>query len=186
MHRAALRAHLDRYAAAWPAEDELVHQFHGFVDAHPDCMSRRCIPGHITASAWILDALGEAVLLTHHKKLGRWLQLGGHIDADVGVERACLREAQEESGMNDFCFLRWRGHALTPLDLDVHDIPARGEEPAHLHWDVRFLLRADPGQELVISDESNRLEWAPSSALCDYTTEESVLRMHRKAAEVLS
>lgn len=186
MPLAALRDLLDRYAAAWPAEHALVRRFHGFVDAHPDCMSRRCVPGHITASAWILDARGEAVLLTHHKKLGKWLQLGGHVDADIGVERACLREAQEESGMSDFCFLRWHGQALTPLDLDVHDIPARGAELAHLHWDVRFLLRAAPGQELVISDESNQLEWAPSSALGDYTTEESVLRMHRKAAKVLS
>ena len=180
MHRAALCAHLDRYVTAWPAEAALVHRFRGFIDDHPDCMSRQCVPGHITASAWILDARGQAVLLTHHKKLGKWLQLGGHVDTGVGVERACLREAQEESGMSDFHFLRWRAGELTPLDLDVHDIPAHGGESAHLHWDVRFLLRAEPGQELVISDESNRLEWAPSSALCDYTTEESVLRMHHK------
>ena len=162
-----------------------MQRFRCFIETHPDCLSRGCVAGHITASAWIVDAAGQAVLLTHHKKLNKWLQLGGHVDDDIGVEGACLREAQEESGMSQFCFVRWRAGPLTPLDLDVHEIPARGAAPAHQHWDVRFLLRAEAGQKLAISDESNLLEWAPSAALLDYTSEESVLRMHRKATEVL-
>ena len=181
-----LRQLLDRYAAAWPREAATCARFVGFVDGHDDCLLRSCAPGHVTASAWILSPDRDAALLTHHKKLGKWLQLGGHVDGEVEVERACLREAQEESGMAQFEFVAWDGDGLTPIDLDVHTIPARPGEPQHLHWDVRFLLVAGAGQQLSISDESNRLEWAPIRELRTVTTEESVLRLQRKAAQVMT
>ena len=142
------------------------------------------MPGHITSSAWILSADGDSAVLTHHKKLSRWLQLGGHVDGESRIEQACLREAQEESGMQCFTFVPWAGAELVPLDLDVHMIPARKQEPQHDHWDVRFLLQAAPGQELVLSDESNQLQWVPLAKLSQFTTEESVLRLHRKAVAV--
>lgn len=179
MHRNALTALLHRYAAAWPAEAAVVDRFLAFVRQHPDCLQRSCVPGHITASAWILDSTGERALLTHHKKLGRWLQLGGHVDGETAVERAALREAQEESGMQGFRLPRWTDE-LVPLDLDVHGIPAHRDEPAHDHWDVRFWLQAEPGQELVLSAESNDLRWFAADELAAVTTEESVLRLARK------
>jgi len=184
MHRRHLANLLTRYLATWPEERELVDRFREFVDTHEDCLLRSCAPGHITTSAWILSAAGDAALLTHHKKLGRWLQLGGHVDGEAEVERACLREAQEESGMEVFTFEDWAGGQLVPLDLDVHWIPARKDEPEHEHYDLRFLLQAGPSQELVISAESNRLEWAPLAALAEFTDEESVLRLHHKAQMV--
>ena len=183
MHRRALLDLLARYAKRRPGEQALVRRFEEFVRGHEDCLSRSCRPGHLTASAWILSPCGEQVLLTHHKKLGKWLQLGGHVDGEPQVERACLREAQEESGMQRFSFVSG-DDALTPLDLDVHAIPARAVEPEHLHWDVRFLLQAAPAQPLVCSDESNRLEWVEAGALSTFTQEESVLRLHRKAVEL--
>lgn len=184
MHRHELRQLLRRYGERWPEEAALVARFQGFVAGHADCLLRSCVPGHITASAWILSPDGEAALLTHHKKLGKWLQLGGHVDGEARVDEACLREAQEESGMQRFTFVSWAGEVLVPLDLDVHAIPARKQDPEHLHWDVRFLLQAAPGQDLVISDESNQLEWVPTANLEEFTTEESVLRLHRKAVLV--
>ena len=99
------------------------------------------------------------------------------------VERAALREAVEESGMARFEFAHWAG-ALTPLDLDVHAIPARGSEPEHLHWDVRFWLRAAPGQALAISEESTDLRWFTPAELTAATAEESVVRMLRKVAHL--
>ena len=183
MHRSELQLLLRRYASRWPAERALVQRFEDFVAAHDDCLLRSCAPGHVTASAWILSPFGDEVLLTHHKKLDKWLQLGGHVDGEPRVERACLREAQEESGMARFTFVAWTDE-LTPLDLDVHEIPARADEPAHLHWDLRFLLQAGPDQQLVCSHESNRLEWVATARLEDFTAEESVLRLHRKAVEV--
>lgn len=175
---------LGRYADRWPSESALIERFRAFGQEHEDCLLRTCVPGHITSSAWILSPKGDAVLLTHHKKLGRWLQLGGHVDGASQIEEACLREAQEESGMQAFTFVPWFGEELVPLDLDVHEIPARKNEPLHEHWDVRFLLRAEADQELVMSDESNQLQWVPVTNLAEFTDEESVLRLHRKALEV--
>jgi 8-oxo-dGTP pyrophosphatase MutT (NUDIX family) len=181
MDREPLIELLRRHAEAWPAERDLAARFVAFASAHEDCLLRSCQPGHITASAWIVDAAGERALLTHHRKLGRWLQLGGHVDGEIHVERAALREAVEESGMTRFAFPRWTS-GLVPLDLDVHPIPARGAEPEHLHWDVRFWLRAEPGQSLSISDESNDLRWFTPVELAAVTGEDSVLRMMRKVA----
>lgn len=183
MHRRSLIELLERYALAWPYERAVVDRFLGFVRTHADCLSRRCVPGHITASAWIESADRTSGLLTHHKKLNRWLQLGGHVDDEPQVERAALREACEESGMPEFEFVRWRD-GLVPLDLDVHTIPARGAEPEHLHWDVRFWLRAGAGQDLVVSAESNELRWIAVADLAALTTEESVLRLARKAGSL--
>lgn len=171
---------LDRYARAWPDEASVAARFRAFAASRPDVLLRTCPPGHITASAWIVDAAGERALLTHHRKLGRWLQLGGHVDGEVHVDQAALREAQEESGMARFTLRRWTD-ALVPLDLDVHAIPARGAEPEHLHWDLRFWLQAEPGQELAISEESNDLRWFAPEELVAVTQEESVLRLLRKA-----
>jgi len=184
MHRQHLMNMLRRYFDRWPKEWALIDRFVAFGKQHEDCLLRTCVPGHITSSAWILSPKGDAVLLTHHKKLGRWLQLGGHVDGESQIEQACLREAQEESGMQAFTFVPWFGEELVPLDLDVHEIPARKNEPLHEHWDVRFLLRAEADQELVMSDESNQLQWVPVTNLAEFTDEESVLRLHRKALEV--
>lgn len=179
MHRRPLNSLLLRYAEVWPSEAATVRRFVAFVAAHRDCLLRTCLPGHVTASAWITDAGDEHALLTHHRKLGRWLQLGGHVDGESHVERAALREAREESGMQQFELVRWCGD-LVPLDLDVHGIPARGDEPAHEHWDVRFWLRAAPDQPLVVSAESRALRWVAGAQIGTLTAEESVLRLHRK------
>ncbi|MFK7739314.1 MAG: NUDIX hydrolase [Planctomycetota bacterium] len=184
MHRQKLIRLLQRYAQEHEGEGDLVQQFEQFVASHDDCLLRSCVPGHITASAWILSPTRDAALLTHHKKLGKWLQLGGHVDGEAAVEQACLREAQEESGMQRFTLVQ-AGSELVPLDLDVHEIPARKLEPRHLHWDVRFLLLAAPDQPLVLSEESHDLAWAPLNRLRDFTEEESVLRLQRKSVELL-
>ena len=178
MHRAPLLSLLDRYAQRH-AEEPVVERFRAFVRQHSDCLERSCIPGHITASSWILSPDGSRALLTHHRKLGRWLQLGGHVDGEPQLARAALREAQEESGISSFEFLD--GADLDPLDLDVHTIPARGSEPQHEHWDVRFLLRAAT-EAIQISDESNDLRWFTPEELSRVTSEQSVLRLPAKSA----
>ncbi len=103
-----------------------------FIDSHPDCFERSCQVGHITGSAWIVNRAGDRVLLTHHRKLGRWLQPGGHSDGDPDTLEVALREAREESGLD----VRALDEAI--FDLDVHLIPARGHEPAHLKHPLIF------------------------------------------------
>ncbi len=187
MHRAALLSTLDRYDARWPAEREMTGRVRELVEAHKDCFERCCLPGHVTGSAWIVSHDRDSVLLLHHRKLGVWLQPGGHADGDADVLRVAMREAEEETGITG---LR-AASADTPLDVDVHMIPARHDsagvqlDPAHEHHDIRFLLVAPPGAEPVVSDESHEVRWVPVSQLEAWTTEESILRMAHKAAQHL-
>jgi 8-oxo-dGTP pyrophosphatase MutT (NUDIX family) len=182
MHREPLLALLHDYLRRHPQEIATVQRVEELVRAHDDCFERTCRPGHVTASAWILSPDGRSFLLAHHRKLGRWLQLGGHVDGEGDVALAALREAREESGMQDFTFLPGP-HVV--LDVDVHAIPARRDESAHFHHDVRFLLVAAPGQELVVSDESHDLRWFAMDELESVAAEESLLRMGRKVRSLL-
>ena len=111
--------------------------------------------GHFTGSAWVASADGERVLLTLHRKLGRWLQLGGHADGDSDLARVALREATEESGLEGLTVER------AIFDLDRHSIPAHGHEPAHVHYDVRYVVRASTDEAYRISNESIDLRWWP-------------------------
>ncbi|HEX7915044.1 NUDIX hydrolase [Rudaea sp.] len=149
--------------------------FSDFATAHADAAERSLVIGHLTGSAWLVSADGARVLLTHHRKLDRWLQLGGHADGDVDLARVALREAEEESGL--------RGLVVEPgiFDLDRHEIPARGDEPAHWHYDVRHVVRALDGEDFVVGDESHALAWRDIAALAsDDTADASLRRMAAK------
>ena len=127
MHRRPLLDMLARYAGVFPDESAVVERIVDLVESHRDCFDRTCRPGHITGAAWIISADRRRCLLTHHRKLDRWLQLGGHADGQWQVDEVALREAREESGMTEFDFVRIDG-ALMPLDIDVHMIPERARE----------------------------------------------------------
>ena len=190
MHRRALIDVLSCYRQTHPAECDVVDRIRALVETHANCFERTCRPGHITAAAWIISADRRRCLLTHHRKLGRWLQLGGHADGEWAVERVALREAQEESGMRRFDFVPIDG-AILPFDVDIHPIPARFDatgrqiEDAHEHHDMRFLLIAQPGQEICVSDESHDVAWFTPEEVQQRTSDESVLRLLRKALELV-
>lgn len=184
MHRRPLLETLERYLELFPEERVAVDHVRQFVRVHEDCFERSCRDGHITGSAWIVSRDGSRFLLAYHRKLDRWLQLGGHADGDNDPAAVAMREAQEESGLGRLELLGPNGTRL-PLDVDVHLIPADGGEPAHLHHDIRYLLVADDSQELVVSDESKALRWFPYAEAEEGLGEESLRRMARKAAAVL-
>ena len=129
-----------------------------FVARHPDPFDRRIVEGHLTGSAIIVDAAGDRVLMLHHLKLDRWLQPGGHGDpGETSGEQVALREAKEETGIER---LSLHPAAPRPLDVDVHDIPARGDEPAHEHLDLRYLVVAPEGAKVAPAlAEMRDLRW---------------------------
>jgi 8-oxo-dGTP pyrophosphatase MutT (NUDIX family) len=178
---AQLVATLGRHArGAGDARDhELGAVFVRFAAQHPDCLLRSCVPGHFTGSAWVVDSRRSRTLLTHHRKLDKWLQLGGHADGEADLLAVALREAQEESGLKAV-----RAVSAEIFDLDRHLIPARQHEPEHWHYDVRFLIEADPAQPLVVTSESKDLAWVPLADVAALNPEESMLRMVRKTFRI--
>ena len=185
MHREPVLRLLGDYLERHPGESAVVARTAELVRGRADCFDRTCLPGHLTGSAWIVSADFEEVLLTHHRKLGRWLQLGGHADGDPDLLQVALREAREESGLDRLAPFGPAAGGPRLLDLDIHPIPAHGGEPAHDHHDLRFLLVAAAGQTLRISEESNDLRWVPRRELRAYADEESILRMAARAAAAL-
>jgi 8-oxo-dGTP pyrophosphatase MutT (NUDIX family) len=165
---------LATYAPTTEREAACVQEFIRFVNAEPQCFERTLELGHITASAWILNPTRSKILLTHHRKLDKWLQPGGHADGNPDTLGVALREAQEESGIQDV-----RQLSSEIFDLDIHEIPATPTFPAHLHYDVRYVLQA-AHTTFVVSEESFDLAWANIKTLEQFTDDDSVVRMREK------
>lgn len=142
-------------------QDSLRHAVLAFLHARPDGCQRACVPGHLTASALVIDDSGTQTLLTLHPRFGRWVQLGGHCeDTDADIVDAALREATEESGI--------AGLRIDPVPaaLHVHPVTCSLGVPTR-HLDVEFIVHA-PAQSIpVCSDESLDLRWWPIDALPD-------------------
>jgi 8-oxo-dGTP pyrophosphatase MutT (NUDIX family) len=172
---AALAAALTAYAARWPQEAGTVALFEQLLADAENPFLRQRAAGHYTASCWLVDRTGCRVLLTHHRKLGLWLQLGGHADGQRELHLAALREAEEESGLNGLQVVD------EIFDLDRHWIPEHKGVPAHWHYDVRFVVHAGEDEDYAVSEESLDLAWRTIAELAvDDAADASVRRMAGK------
>lgn len=166
---ADLRRLLTRWQAPTSAQERLRSDFLAHLDTHEDPSgagsgsptAKAGPPAHFTASCLVVDAAGERVLLTLHRKVGRWLQFGGHIEpGDGSIAQAALREATEESGLPAGS-LRLRPHLA---QLDRHALGS-GFTRCTEHLDLRWIAVADDGAEPVASPESLDVAWWPVAAL---------------------
>ena len=170
-----LKQLIKNYAQAYP-EEKAPHDMLKFLDKDNGCFSRNSYNGHFTGSAWIVSPDRSRILMTHHKKLEKWIQLGGHADGEDDLLKVALREAKEESGIQQFKVL-----SEEIFDLDIHEIPQNNSELGHLHYDVRFLIEADPtGEAVIISDESYDVTWIPLADVVKLNPEVSIQRMIKK------
>jgi 8-oxo-dGTP pyrophosphatase MutT (NUDIX family) len=167
---------LSRYIPYDEHNTKQFEKFCAFVDAHEIIIGKKNTEGHITASAWIVDQDYKSVLLTHHVKLNRWLQLGGHTEEHETIVDGALREAFEESGLKSIVL-----KSDEIFDLDVHEIPMHGKTEKHIHYDLRFLMVASRDEALSISDESHDLRWFEFEEVSHFTDEVSIARMVEKA-----
>lgn len=175
MTRTDLIHSLQQYQTSYPEEVIFIERFL-FLLQHPDSFQRTHLPGHITGSAWIIDQTRSKVLLVNHAKLNRWLQPGGHADGDENVYHVALREANEETGLQN----------LRPVfdqffDIDIHTIPTRKDMPEHDHYDIRFCFEADIQEPLIISHESTDLRWIEFADLQRMSPGSSMQRMKEKS-----
>lgn len=180
MSRSSLLDDLARHRPLDEHEAKMLARISAFVAGHSDCFERSLLVGHVTGSAWVLDREHEHALLTHHAKLDKWLQPGGHCDGDPDVLRVATREVEEEAGLVGMLPLK---HGAI-FDVDAHDIPQRKHEPAHVHYDIRYAFEASRAAPLRISAESKDLRWVSLDRIAELNTDESVLRMVRKTSQL--
>jgi len=164
--------------AAVPLGDEALERdrilIAHLIDGRDDAADRSARPGHLTGSAFVVDATATQALLLFHTKLQRWLQPGGHADGDTNLAAVALREATEESGIDGLRV--WPD----PIDLDIHRVAPPREDP-HLHLDLRYLVVAPPGAEPVGNEESQALRWVAEADLSTYDVDAGLLRLARSA-----
>jgi len=178
---AALRGQLADYARRHPEHAALADEFSTLLDDPENPFLRSRLAGHFTGSAWLVSADGARVLLTHHRKLNRWLQLGGHADGERDLARVALTEAEEESGLSGLVL----EDGARLFDIDKHWIPERPDVPAHWHYDARYVVRAVGSEAFAVSEESLALAWREVADVANAAIEtpdgdESLPRMARR------
>lgn len=173
MNRAELRTRLASLSLSdRPQEKADRERMIELLDDCRDCFRRETFPAHFTGSALVVSHDSARVLLHHHRKLDRWLQFGGHCDGSEDILSVAHREAFEES-----CIDGLTPTSDRPFDLDIHEIPALGAEPAHLHYDVRYLFVAPKGAIGQVSEESNALRWFTFEEARSQNLDPGLLRM---------
>ena len=168
------------------AQRKCLQRFRQLLALAVDPFARTTRPGHVTASAFVIDLQMQQVLLTLHAKLNLWLQLGGHADeGQHDVQEIAYREACEESGLADLHFLDTRPlfaplpavTAVIPFGIDIHQIPAIGADTTHLHYDISYIICAERSAPLAISAESRDLRWfnwEEASTFCDASVQRAL------------
>ena len=179
MRLEAVRELLSGYQAANSTEAGFVERMLELTRSEGAGDRSHFAPGHFTASAFVLSPDRQELVLIYHKKLGIWVQPGGHVEpTDEDLIGAARREVLEEVGLSDLEPLSKPGQSLL-FDVDIHLIPARKADPAHEHFDVRFAF-VSKSRELVLSEEVADLRWVPLSDVEQMGSDESVLRAVHK------
>ncbi|VAW88031.1 Adenosylhomocysteinase [hydrothermal vent metagenome] len=146
-----------------------------FVQSTSRFWQRNTLPGHLTASAWVVDMTYCHAVLVHHKKLNQWFQPGGHIENDSDILAAAKREAIEETGIKQL-----KVASTHIFDIDVHLIPEKKSMPQHWHFDIRFAFLVDVAIQLQVSDESHDVRWVLLTDLTKLNNDASITRMVEK------
>ncbi|HBR71029.1 TPA: NUDIX hydrolase [Candidatus Dependentiae bacterium] len=166
---------LENYIPFDSWEQECKERMLAFIARYDNCFERSLEIGHFTGSAWLLNHDKTKALLTHHTKLDKWLQLGGHCDGDSDVLSVATKEAQEESGIQNIIPI-----STTIFDIDIHLFPTRGQQKEHYHYDVRFLLQVVGSESVTQNHESKELRWISKNLNDLPTSSRSVVRMFEK------
>jgi 8-oxo-dGTP pyrophosphatase MutT (NUDIX family) len=167
---------LENYQPKSSEEINFKNHILDFARNYENIFSRDQLYGHFTASAFVVNSDMSKFLLIHHKKIGIWMQVGGHCDGDENVLNVAIKEASEESGIPNLVAV-----SDDIFDIDTHKIPKFKDIPEHYHFDVRFLLRASSDELILNEEEVNHVKWVGfDDDLSEYNLGESILRMIEK------
>lgn len=168
-----LQEELKHYLSNNPSEKINVDKMLEFLQEGENCFSRSNQGCHFTGSAWIVDDTHQWILMTHHKKLNKWLQLGGHADKNENLLEVAFNEAVEESGFGDFTVVSDK-----IFDLDIHRIPQYKDIPPHYHYDIRYIFTSKMNPDIVVvSEESKDVAWVLKDDVLNKNDEQSIKRM---------
>ncbi len=167
---------LSNYNPSYEEEKIYKSRIIHFIENYKNIFSRTQTHGHFTASSLLLNKDCTKFLLMYHKKLNKWLQLGGHCDGESDILAVAIKESSEESGIEDIVPI-----SENIFDIDIHAIPANSKDPEHFHYDIRFLLKAN-NDDFVKNEESHELKWVDLENFDnrEYGLEHSVTRMIEK------
>jgi ADP-ribose pyrophosphatase YjhB (NUDIX family) len=153
-------------------EQSYQNEILSYIQSSRTYLSRTDFNAHVTGSAFVISKDRKFLLLTHHKKLDIWIQLGGHCDGKPDILKVAWREVIEESGLTSA-----KPISEEIFDLDIQKIPSRKDEPSHRHMDIRFLFEADKDQSIIKQDEeAKQVKWVALDDVKNYTKQASILR----------
>ena len=181
MHRQELLNLLKEHHTRFMDEAGYVARAIGYIAEHEDCFYRELWPIHVTGSAWVISPDRNRILMMHHKKHDQWFQPGGHADGDADIVRVALRETSEETGID---LSKVKLLDLNVFDVDIHSIPAIGNEPQHFHIDIRFLVEIDDNVPVPGNDESHQVLWVNLYEVTRYNNNRSTYRMLEKTRQL--
>jgi hypothetical protein len=170
---------LESYIPLDDIEFEMKNRLIDFVLTNNNCMDPSFTYGHITGSAWIINNSAKYALLTYHKRLNKWLQLGGHCENEFFVKDVSYREAVEESGLKSIKLIN-----EDIFSIDIHKIPMNTSFPEHFHFDLRFLFTADMSENIIVSSESKDVKWIELSKIKSYNVDVALQRMVDKTIKI--
>lgn len=168
---------LKSYVTIYPEEERHRLAMISFIQKNPECFDRSFKLGHLCGGALVVDKSLTYTLLTHHMKLDKWFQFGGHAEGNPNPFEVALKEAQEESGLKSLEYLQ---EPETIFDIDIHPIPEHNDMPMHLHYEVRIILTADINEPFTVSSESKDLKWVKLNEVHMYNSQPAFLRLIQK------
>lgn len=181
MHRQQLLELLANYHTPFLEEAGMVARTRRFIMQHENCFDRALLPGHVSGSAWVLNPARTHALMMHHRKLGFWLQPGGHADNDPDMVRVVLNEVSEESGiaLEDIRLV-----SEDIFDVDVHTIYANAHDVRHEHYDIRLLVEIDDRLPIPGNDESHQIGWIALEQVPQFNSARSFHRLVQKTRQL--
>ena len=168
-----LEKKLNQYLALYPNENKKTNKMIHLLKTDSNCFENNNWNGHFTGSAWVIDKTHQWVLMTHHRKLNLWLQLGGHADGNTNLLDVAINEIKEESGLTQLNIV---SHRI--FDLDIHLIPQYKDIPPHYHYDIRYIFTSKMDPDIVVvSEESKDVAWISKNDVLKKNDERSIERM---------